>query len=61
MMVVIATIIWLSFEQHAHAFSGAWVSVYNALLWLVGSGYLGGKAIGVIPTIKKVEKDGGEA
>lgn len=59
-MVVIATIIWLSFEQHSKAFSDAWVNVYNALVLLVGSGYLGGKAIGAIPTTKKAEKDGGE-
>ncbi len=58
MMVVIATIIWLSFEQHAHAFSPAWVDVFKALLWIVGTVNLGGKAIDVIPTTKKPEKEG---
>ena len=58
LIVVIAAVCWLSFEQHSKAFSDAWVSVFNVLVMLVGSGYLGGKAISTIPTTKKTEKEG---
>jgi hypothetical protein len=56
--VVIAAIFWLSFEQHSKAFSTAWVNVFTTLVMLVGSGYLGGKAMNIIPGAKKPEKDG---
>lgn len=59
LMVVVASIFWLSFEQHSKAFSDAWVNVFNSLILLVGSGYLGGKALGAIPQNKK--KEDGEA
>ena len=58
LMFAAASIFWLSAEQHSHAFSPAWERIYGTLTALVGSCYLGGKAIESYNNKKPSQKDG---
>jgi hypothetical protein len=48
LLVVVAAIAWVSVDLR-HGISDKWLDAYHALLILVGSGYLGGKAINILP------------
>jgi hypothetical protein len=48
MIVVVSAIVWLSVDLR-HGIGERWLAAFNSLLFLAGSGYLGGKAVNALP------------